>query len=69
MLTRRLLCQAVVVAEEEVLVVIVEVYTVTLAVLPHRTVGTLAPLRPVAVAESHKDTTPNYSAMRFRISR
>ena len=69
MLARRLLCQAVVVAEEKVFAIVVEVHTVTLAVLPHRTVGTLAPLRPVAVAESHKDTTPNYSAMRFRISR
>ena len=46
MLTRRLLCQAMVVAEEEVFVVIVEMHAVALAVLPHLTVGALALLRP-----------------------
>ena len=51
MLARRLLCQAVVVAEEEVLVVIVEVHAVALAVLPHLTVGALALLRPGAVTK------------------
>ena len=38
-------------AEEQVLVIVVEVHAVTLAVLPHLAVSTLALLRPFAVAE------------------
>ena len=59
MLARRLLYQAVVVAEEEVFVVIVEMHAVALAVLPHLTVGTLAPLRPGAVAELLEAVLPH----------
>ena len=60
MLTRRLLCQAMVVAEEEVFVVIVEMHAVALAVLPHLTVGTLAPLRPGAVTELLEAVLPHF---------
>ena len=59
MLTCRLLCQAVVVADEEVFVIVVEMHTVALAVLPHLAVGALAPLRPVAVAELLEAVLPH----------
>ena len=51
MLTRRLLYQAVVVADEQVLIIVVEVHTIALAVLPHLAVGALALLCPGAVTK------------------
>lgn len=46
-----LLRQSLIVADQKILIVIVEVHTIALAELPHLAVGTLALLRPTAVAE------------------
>ena len=54
-----------VVAEEQVLVIVVEVHTVALAVLPHLAVGALALLRPCAIAELLEAVLPHIPEVVF----
>ena len=54
-----LLRKPMVVADEQVFVIVVEVHTVALAVLPHLAVGALALLRPRAVAELLEAVLPH----------
>ena len=54
-----LLRKPMVVADEQVFVIVVEVHTIALAVLPHLAVGALALLRPRAVAELLEAVLPH----------